>query len=222
MKERKRAALFLAAALLSGCGAAERTADPSAASGVEPAAVVSAAPEPAAAMSTEIINAANTRGSGRELTEDEVLSAYDRAVSVYEWFELNPLPCGGPVELEDGIGYQRVEYAGFETLDDLRAYLGGLFSADVINRLLAQDAPAPRYRDIGGALYVHPGGRAADPGKGGASAVVERQEDGSFLVNVTVDLLDDDQTTVTGVECYAFSYRETGGRWIFTDFQLVY
>jgi len=224
MKEGKCAALVLAAVLLSGCGAAEQTATSSAASGSggELAVVVSVAPAESAAGSTEIMGAARTRGSDRELTEEEILAAYDRAVTACEWFNLNPLPCGGPVVLEDGIGYQRVEYAGFDTLDDLRTYLRSLFSEEVITRLISEGAQIPRYRDIDGELYVHPGGREADPEKGSASASVEQKEDGSYLINVTVDLLDNDQTTVAGVECYAFPYQEVNGRWVFTDFQLAY
>lgn len=224
MKERTWAALVLAAVLLSGCGASEQTAASSAASGSgdELAVVVSAAPAGSAAGSTETMNAASTQGSDRDLTEEEVLAAYDRAVTAYEWFDLNALPCGGPVVLEDGIGYQRVEYAGFDTLDDLRTYLRSLFSEDVISRLLSQDTQTPRYRDIDGELYVHPGGREADPEKSSASAAVEQKEDGSYLINVTVDLLDNEQTTIAGVECYAFPYQEVNGRWVFTDFKLVY
>lgn len=224
MKERKCAVLVLAAVLLSGCGAAEQTAAPSAVSGSrgELAMVVSAAPVQSAAGSTETMGAARTQGSDRDLPEEEVLAAYDRAVTAYEWFDLNPLPCGGPVVLEGGIGYQRVEYAGFDTLDDLRTYLRSLFSEDVISRLLPEDAQTPRYRNIDGGLYVHPGGREADPEKGSASASVEQKEDGSYLINVTVDLMDNDQATVAGVECYAFPYQEVNGRWVFTDFQLVY
>lgn len=222
MKANWRAALFLTAALLTGCSGLEETAAPSAAFGSEPAGAVSAAPQGTAAGASGSMNAAEIRGSGRELTEEEVLTAYDRAVSVYEWFELSPLPCGGPVRLEDGVEYRRVEYAGFETLEDLRTYLGSLFSEELTSRLLAQGTPAPRYRDIDGALYVRPDGRAADAGKGAASAAVEREGDGSYLINVTVDLLDGDQSTVTGAEFYAFPYREVGGRWVFTDFRLVY
>lgn len=224
MKERKCAALLLAAVLLSGCGAAEQTAAPSTVSGSgdELAAVVSAAPVESTAGSTETMNAASTQGSGLDLTEEEILAAYDRAVTAYEWFELNPLPSGGPMVPEGGIEYQRVEYAGFDTLDDLRTYLKSLFSEDVVSRLLPEDTQTPRYRDIDGELYVHPGGREADPEKSSASAAVEQKEDGSYLINVTVDLLDNDQTTVAGVECYAFPYQEVNGRWVFTDFQLVY
>lgn len=220
MKERKCAALFLAAVLLSGCDA---SAPPVVSgSGSELTAAVSAVSAGATADTAEIMSAAKTRGSDQGLTEEEILAAYDRAVTAYEWFDLNSLPCDGPVVLEDGIGYQRVEYAGFDTLDDLRTYLGSLFSEDVISRLLPENTQLPRYRDIDGELYVHPGGREADPAKSSASATIEQQEDGSYLINVTVDLLGSDQTTVTGVECFAFPYREVNGRWIFSDFQLVY
>lgn len=220
MKERECAALFLATVLLSGCSASAPSVVPG--SGSEWNAAVSDVSSGAAADTAEIMSAAKTRGSDRGLTEEEILAAYDRAVTAYEWFDLNSLPCDGPVLLEDGIGYQRVEYAGFDSLDDLKTYLGSLFSEDVISRLLPENTQYPRYRDIDGELYVHPGGREADPGKSSASAMVEQQEDGSYLINVTVDLLDSDQTTVTGVECFAFPYREINGRWIFTDFQLVY
>lgn len=217
IKTKRRAALLLAAALLSGCGGGE-TAQTSPAS--ERGAAAPSAQQTAEA--TGSLHAAQTRESSRELTEEEVLAAYDRAVSVYEWFELNPLPSGGPVREEGGVEYRRVEYAGFHTLDDLRTYLESLFSEDLTAHLLNRDSVAPRYRDIDGALYVRPDGRAADAGKGAASAAVERGEDGSYLINVTVDLLDREQAVVTGAEFYAFPYREVGGRWVFTEFRLVY
>ena len=222
MNTRKFAALFLAAALLTGCGELEGVVVFPAVSGGGQAMSVSDPPREAAAESAEMMNAAETKGSARELTEEEVLAAYDRAVAAYEWFELNPLPCVGPVRQENGAGYQRGEYAGLYTLNDLETYLESLFSENVITRLLDREAPAPRYRDIDGALYARPDGRPADTGKGAASAAVEREEDGSYLINVTVDLLDSDQTTVTGAEFYAFPYRELNGRWVFADFELVY
>jgi len=222
MNAKKYAALFLSAALLTGCGDLEGAAVFPAVSGGGQATFVSDPPQENAAGSAEMMNAAETTGSARELTEEEVLAAYDRAVAAYEWFALNPLPCVGPVRQENGVNYQRVEYAGLYTLNDLETYLESLFSEDVIARLLDREAPAPRYRDIDGALYARPDGRPADTGKGAASAAVEREEDGSYLINVTVDLLDRDQATVTGAEFYAFPYREMNGRWVFADFELVY
>ena len=221
MKKRMWAIWLMAALLLSSCGADGQTQAVPAVSGggSEPAAPVSTAE---AAAPAETLHAAKTSETGRELTEEEILSAYDRAVTAFEWFELEPLPCGGPVVLVNGVGYQRVEYAGFDTLEQLRTYLQSLFSQDVIADLLPENAEKPRYQDVDGALYVHPGGREADPTKGSAAAAVERREDGSYRVNVTVDLLDGDHATVIGMECHAFSYEPLNGRWVFTNFQLVY
>ena len=44
----------------------------------------------------------------------------------------------------------------------------------------------------------------------------------AYAVNVTVDLLGEDRSEVTGVECYAFPYQWVEDRWVFTQFQLVY
>lgn len=224
MKKRMYATLFAAALVLSGCGAEERQAAVSSASsgGDYAVAVVSAPAAEATAESAETMSTAKTEEANRLLTEEEILVAYDRAITAYEWFDLNPLPCGGPVVKEGGASYQRVQYAGFDTLDDLKTYLGSLFSQEVIDNLFPENTAAPRYRDIDGELYVRPGGREADPKKSSASAAVEQQADGSYRINVTVDLLDEDQLAVIGVECYAFPYQNINGRWVFTDFELVY
>ena len=225
MKKRMCAVLLLTAALLSGCAAPGQSAGASAVSASGPAAAPpaqSSAPAESAVPAAVTVDAASTRDSGPELTEEEILSAYDRAVTAYEWFDLTPLPCGGEDIPENGVLYRRVEYPGFDTLDDLRIYLRGLFSEDVVARLLPQDDPCPLYADIDGQLCVRPGGREAENGKGSAAAAVERRDDGSYRVNVTVDLLDEEQLTVSGVECYSFPYCCENGRWVFTDFQLVY
>ena len=78
MKEGKCAALVLAAVLLSGCGAAEQTADPSAASssGDGLAVVVSVAPTESAAGSTEIMEMGNTEELLGKLRRGELYFAF--------------------------------------------------------------------------------------------------------------------------------------------------
>ena len=44
----------------------------------------------------------------------------------------------------------------------------------------------------------------------------------AYSVDVTVDLLDENGETVTGVECYAFPYEFVEDHWVFTDFRMVY
>lgn len=226
MEKRRCFAAFLTVVFMSGCGTALPAASAGgeetgagAASGATSALTAAARSEP---QISETASATQVEQSGREPTEDEILTAYDRAVTAYGWFDLDTLPCGGPVKIIDGENYQKVEYRGFDTLEDLEIYLSSLFSPKVIDRLLEQDEEAPKYRDIDGALYVHPSGRLRDADKGSAAVTVARQDESTYFVNVTVDLLAGDLSTITGAECFAFPYQLVNGRWVFTEFRLVY
>jgi hypothetical protein len=156
------------------------------------------------------------------LTEDEVIAAYERADEAYGWFKLNTLPCSSSAVTVDGTLYQRVDYSGINTLEDLKTYLRDLFSEEIVQELLPSDAKTPQYRDIDGVLYEMPGSRGTDIYKGESTVAVSQTGDDSYAVNVTVELLDQDLTTVTGMECFSFPYEKQNGRWVFTDFDLVY
>lgn len=210
MKERCLAALLLVL-LLSGCGG---RVDRSAPEDLQPAEFTAQD----GAMTAE-----QTEKEARPLTGEEVLSAYDQAVEAYGWFELTPLPSGsGAVEV-DGSSYLPVDRQGMTTMLELRSYLRSLFSEDVTNQLLATGGKRPLYREVDGALYVRANsGREKDPDKGKVSAQVKQESETAYAVNVTVDLLGEDRSEVTGVECYAFPYQWVEDRWVFTQFQLVY
>ena len=120
----------------------------------------------------------------------------------------------------DGTVYRKVKAEGMEELEDLRTYLNSVFSPELTERLLSGGPPT--YREIEGALYVTGQGRLRDPDKGSVQIEIEQVEAGSYLVNVTVDLLGRDGVTVTGLESWSFPYVYTGDRWVFTDFKTVY
>ena len=67
--------------------------------------------------------------------EEEILAAYYRAEEAYGWFELVPLPSSGEAVRLTGAAYRRVDYPGMETMDDLRAYLRNLFSAELTDQI---------------------------------------------------------------------------------------
>ena len=183
---------------LAGCGAlpaAEQSGDEA------PPAVEAAAPETDGGLS-----AAMLEREARTLTEEEVRAAYDRAETAYGWFYLETLPSGPQTQEVDGWTYERVDYPGMENLADLQAYLRGLFSEEMVDDLLAVGGSHPLYRDVDGVLYVLPSGRERDPSKGAAVIQVEHTGETVYSVDVTVDLLDENGETVTGVECYAFPY----------------
>ena len=109
-----------------------------------------------------------------------------------------------------------------ENLADLRAYLRGLFSEELVDALLASGGAHPLYQDVDGALYVLPTSRARDESKGQADIQIKPYGQAGYSVIVEVDLLADGGSTVTGVESYAFPYEFLEDRWVFTDFHLIY
>lgn len=167
------------------------------------------------------LSAARTQEEARPLTEEEILSAYDRAVTVCGWFQLSTLPCGQEGLNVDGDLYYPVRSDGLETMEDLRIYLRGSFSQEVTEQLLSTGGEAPLYREIDGALYVRPVSRTRNPLRGGVELRVEQTGDTAYTVNAAVELLDEDKT-VSGVEYWSFPYELVDERWVFTRFQLVY
>ena len=156
-----------------------------------------------------------------EAPEEEILSAYDRAVTVCGWFQLSTLPCGQEGLNVDGDLYYPVRSDGLETMEDLQIYLRGSFSQEVTEQLLSTGGEAPLYREIDGALYVRPVSRTRNPLRGGVELRVEQTGDTAYTVNAAVELLDEDKT-VSGVEYWSFPYELVDERWVFTRFQLVY
>lgn len=202
-------ALLLAILLLAGCGSTGETPEKG---GTAP---------PTEVSSQSSMTAARTENSDRPLTDEEILSAYGRAVSAYKWFDLSTMPCGAGTRTVDGYAYQRVTYDGISSMEELRTYLLGLFSEEIVEKLLPEDQQPAHYRDIDGVLYALPADRGTDIHKGAATASVVQNGDDAYSVNVTVETLGDDLTTVTGIELCSFPYEKVDGRWVFTDFQLV-
>lgn len=169
----------------------------------------------------EVMDAALVETQARPLTQAEIRSAYDRAVTAYSWFDLTPLPCTQEVQTVDGWTYQKVDYPGIEDLADLRAYLRVVFSEDLTERLLER-GDHPVYQDVDGELYAAVGaGREKDSGKGSVGVEITQESENVYSVEVTVELLDATRSSVVGVECYSFPYEFVDGGWVFTDFQLV-
>lgn len=208
---KKRACLWLLAlCLLSGCGSA-------------------AAPTPAAGAAAQTqeaeagvgLSATQLASEPRPLMEEEILAAYDRAEEAYGWFDLDPLPSTGEALPLDGADYYQVDYPGMETLEDLRAYLRRLFSAELTDELLSLGGESLYYRDVDGALHVSFSGRERDAGKGASRVEAVQLDSRTYALEVSVELLNEAGDAVTGLECWSFPYSYVDGRWVFTEFQLV-
>ena len=194
--------------LLAGCAAPpEETAAPAAASA------------PAARM--EKMSSSMVESSARPLLEEDILAAYEGARRVYGWFDLADLPGSGESAQEHGAGEYRGKAVRVKNLEDLRAYLRGVFSQELADRLLDGRTARIHYRNIRGLLYVSGEARDRDPGKGASWVETEKLAEDLYSVNVMVDLLGEDGETVVGLECWSFPYAFEGDRWVFTDFRLV-
>lgn len=156
------------------------------------------------------------------MSEEEVLLAYDRAVEAWNWFFHTPLPGGGDRVQVGDAAYWKVSSPRFETMEELQSYLRHLFSQELTEQLLDMDAPTPVYLDLQGALYVRENaGCVRDRSKGAQQIQVEKETDTAYSINITVDLLDGDQTAVVGLEFWSFSYELVEDEWIFTSFELI-
>lgn len=119
------------------------------------------------------LSAVRLEGQARPLTDEEIQAAYFRAEEAYGWFSLETLPCGEKTQTIDGWLYYPVEYPGMENLADLRAYLRGLFSEELVDALLASGGAHPLYQDVDGTLYVLPTSRERDESKGQADIQIK-------------------------------------------------
>lgn len=95
-----------------------------------------------------------------ELTEEDVLAAYDQAAEVYDWFDLYSLPASGALVTEDGqpydssrggIPYQAVDYDGLNSYADLDIRVRSCFSPELADDIMGGSVS---YRDIDGKLYA--------------------------------------------------------------------
>lgn len=207
-------ATFAALLILSGCGAGTPDVPVETQSTPEAQTVEQ---EPPQALST-----AKTEAAARPITDEEILAAYDRAVEAYSWFDLTALPCTTVAETVNDWTYYQVDAPGIADLNDLGLYLRSLFSEEIAEQLLATGGEHPLYADVNGALYTTGGARGADIQKGAVTVQVSQTEAAVYSVNVTVETLAADLTTVTGLECWSFPYELIGDRWVFTSFDLVY
>ena len=201
--------------LLVGCGGEEEAAAPLPPE--NPAAVsVEALPE------AETLEAAQVESDARMPTEQEILGDYDRAVRVYGWFDLTPLEDSGETVKENGTVYRRVSAADCRTMEELRLNLRSVFVESLTERLLSGEEGCIRYRDIDGALYVTGEGRERSSGRGTVTVEVDQTGETAYSVNVTVDLVEQEDGVVTGMECWSFPYVRENDRWGFSEFRLVY
>ena len=163
---------------------------------------------------------------GNQPTDAQLEALYQRAVEAFEWFHMSPMPLNGTYEVvcENDFTYWRVDFDGISTLADLEAYLGSIFTEDVVSELLSNDLI---YREFGGILYAIGASRGGDLTRGDEIHEIirtTREHHGYdwIVYRVMVDVLDTDNLeNVIGFELYDFHLTYVYGGWLFANFSLV-
>lgn len=209
----KRALTFLSAAALAfslaACGASNSTG-----SSISGQAVVSS-PSP-------------------EMTEEDVLAAYDQAAEVYDWFDLYSLPASGALVTEDGqpyapnrsgTPYQKVDYDGLNSYADLDIRVRSCFSPELADKIMGDSV---NYRDIGGKLYTASGARGSNLYLLDKTVKAKQVDENHWTVTLTfwADFTDQElqadgnyyPVATTGYSQTVLDYENTANGWRFTDF----
>lgn len=155
------------------------------------------------------------------MTEEEVLAAYNQAVRAWSWFDLAPLSHTQEQKIVNGVSYWLVDPEQMRDLSGMRSQLNRYFAEELVDQLMATGGDQPLYREIDRKLYVRAEGQKRDVSKSRQQVEVQQESDSLYIVNVMVDLLDADGVTVTGLECWPFSYELVGDRWVFTSFRRI-
>lgn len=170
---------------------------------------------------TASIQNSSIKTNPASLTKAQVLNAYDRAVTAVKWFQSGNMPCSDETVRVDDTIYRKVKYAGIETMEDLKTYLRGIFSEELVEKLTgSKNQTPPRFRDVQGSLYEMRQEAKNEDSWGRVKLLVKKSGSARYIVNVTAELMAKDRKTVKGVECNSFPYERINGRWVFTNFEL--
>ena len=162
-----------------------------------------------------------------ELTEADVLAAYERAVEVYDWFDLCSLPTSGDSVTEDGklydpkqggLSYRPVAHEGLKTYADLDVCVRGCFTQQLSDQLMGGETG---YRDIGGRLYASDAARGSSLYLKGKAVKAEQTAPDRWAVTVTfyADSYEWERPFATvGYSQKTLDYIKTPDGWRFSSF----
>ena len=160
---------------------------------------------------------------GQTPTQEEIVSAYQVAAKVYDWFSLTtmPLDSADTKKVGDAV-YNRVNQPGITSVAELKAYLNTLFTPALTDRLLAESQD--HYRDIDGVLYAQSTDRGTDIFLQGKQVTAAQKDDTHWNVTVTFyagytdNSIPDARQVTIGYSQTVLSYEKTDAGWRFATF----
>ncbi|MEA4832993.1 hypothetical protein SDC9_167928 [bioreactor metagenome] len=152
-------------------------------------------------------------------SEEEIKQAYMSATEASFWFYINALPTDRNISAEYNGEPDYYRVTEFENLSELKKALELLFSNEVIDSFLNRNI----YVEINGYLYTLDMGRGTDPAKGKEIYSFKHVSPIKIILNVDVEIRDmDSDFKVIGSKRYEFPYEYKNGKWVFTDFPIIY
>ena len=96
-----------------------------------------------------------------EPQSEDVLTAYNEAARLYDWFDLAPMPLDESDSVREGENtYFRVLDKNITSTKELRSRLERVFTSELAEEIF--NKVPDQYRDFDGKLYAIPGGRGAN------------------------------------------------------------
>lgn len=137
-----------------------------------------------------------------DITDDEVLELYNKALEASYWFRVCSLEQG---DYDPETGYTTV--GRFKTLEEMKNYLKVLFSEELVNQFISES----RYEDIDGVLKVMSGARGTNIFMGDSTYEVVRLNENKIKVIETVDVLDETLENHDHYETFDFLLEKING-----------
>lgn len=153
-------------------------------------------------------------------TDEEIAQAFQKANTVYEWFEHHPLPTQGKDRKDSGyMLHYSVSDESIPNMAALKARVHEVFT-DALSSFIISGSRT--YREFGGKLYVAPGGKPLDPHKGATTFTIVRESPMKINLEAATPIMEDPKngkTNVVKIQKVTFPYVKTEKGWRFSYFE---
>lgn len=145
----------------------------------------------------------------------DVEADYQRAREAWNWFFVEPLPLEKEPIVYQGAEYYKVQHDQLKTMDDLKTYLGYIFSKNLVDEMIAYGP----YLELDGALCMVPAERDNEIRTSVVSGAAVK-DDAGWNYTVRMNVIDPyDEKLIYGTkDIEGYSYTMEDWHWLFTGF----
>ena len=161
---------------------------------------------------------------GKDPSDASIKAAYEKAVEAFSWFYLVAMPLDSDnVKKHGDFTFNKVVHDTIGTFAELEAYMGTIFTKELVKKTLADASEL--YRDFDGVLYAVDAARGSNIFAGEETHEIIRVSDSEITYRVSVNMYDgpadDKNSKLEEVKVFNFSYVLMDGNWRFSNFELV-